>query len=71
MLLTPILIAKASSVFRSETAAAMTIHSAAKRGDMKDLKNLVLEIGVTVSPEEVDGPFTADAFALCLQARPG
>ena len=31
----------------------MSIHSAAKRGDMKDLKTLVLEIGV--SPEEVDG----------------
>ena len=47
----------------------MSIHSAAKRGDMKDLKTLVLDIGV--SPEEVDGHFTADAFALCLQTVHG
>ena len=31
------------------TAAAMSIHSAAKRGDMKDLKTLVLEIADSVS----------------------
>ena len=32
---------------------AMSVHSAAKRGDMKDLKTLIVEVGV--SPEEVDG----------------
>jgi ankyrin repeat protein len=31
----------------------MSIHSAAKRGDMKELKTLIVEVGV--SPEEVDG----------------
>ncbi len=34
----------------------MSIHSAAKRGDIKDLKTLVLEIGV--SPEEVKSQVT-------------
>jgi ankyrin repeat protein len=31
----------------------MSVHSAAKRGDMKELKTLIVEVGV--SPEEVDG----------------
>ena len=31
----------------------MSVHSAAKRGDIKELQTLVLDVGV--SPEDVDG----------------